>query len=228
LTKGFTTPVQGFKHINIGNDHGADDDGKDPVHISIDGKGVAVIDAHGQDRIFAVGDDSSLSITGVILLNGNTKYGFNGGAILVGGHLELLGCTFKNCTAAVGGGAVGVEGTPPESGSATITDCTFDGNSAQNNGGAVEVREGSAVITSCTFKGGAGSFTDSVDCWNGPGPSKITFACPPTSTGAPVITEDERWSAEQLPPATEIVHCTPKLLQSGTGSRRGWSPQLSP
>jgi serine/threonine protein kinase len=52
LPKGFTTPSTGFKAIIIG-DHGKgghDDDGdsKDPVHISIDGKGVAVIDAHGK------------------------------------------------------------------------------------------------------------------------------------------------------------------------------------
>jgi aldehyde:ferredoxin oxidoreductase len=42
LAKGFTTPSTGFKSIVIGSDS------KDPVHISIDGKGVAVIDAHGK------------------------------------------------------------------------------------------------------------------------------------------------------------------------------------
>jgi hypothetical protein len=38
LAKGFTTPSTGFKSIDI----------KGPVHISIDGEGVAVIDAHGK------------------------------------------------------------------------------------------------------------------------------------------------------------------------------------
>jgi hypothetical protein len=52
LAKGFTTPSTGFVQIFIG-DHGKggdddDHDTKDPVHISIDGKGVAVIDAHGK------------------------------------------------------------------------------------------------------------------------------------------------------------------------------------
>jgi hypothetical protein len=44
LTKGFTTPSTGFKSIDIGSDS----DSKDPVHISIDGNGEAVIDAHGK------------------------------------------------------------------------------------------------------------------------------------------------------------------------------------
>ena len=39
LTKGFNTPLTGFRQIDIGSD---------PVHISIDGKGMAVIDARGK------------------------------------------------------------------------------------------------------------------------------------------------------------------------------------
>jgi hypothetical protein len=44
LAKGFTTPSTGFLHIHIGDD----DQGQVNVHISIDGKSVAVIDAHGK------------------------------------------------------------------------------------------------------------------------------------------------------------------------------------
>jgi hypothetical protein len=44
LAKGFTTPSTDFTRIDVGSY-----DSKDPrVHISIDGKGVAVIDAHGK------------------------------------------------------------------------------------------------------------------------------------------------------------------------------------
>ena len=66
-----------------------------------------------------------------------------------------------------------------------------------------------ATITSCTFEGGAGSNTDSVDN-NGGG--KITFACPAGSTGTPVVITkpDEELDASQLPPAKQLVHCTPK------------------
>jgi hypothetical protein len=52
LAAGFTTPADGFKHIHIGdgvlNWQDDDDGGKRNQHISIDGKGGAVINAHGK------------------------------------------------------------------------------------------------------------------------------------------------------------------------------------
>jgi hypothetical protein len=71
---------------------------------------------------------------------------------------------------------------------------------------------GLATITSCTFDGGTGSHADSVCTADGKyGWGAVTFACPSTSTGAPVnITDKEELEAGQLPPAKEIVHCTPK------------------
>jgi serine/threonine protein kinase len=109
LPKGFTTPSTGFKAIIIG-DHGkgghdADGDSKDPVHISIDGKGVAVIDAHGLDRMFSVHRGSTLSLTGATLQNG--KDGLAGGAIWVEGHLDATSCSFKNNAAETNSGGPG-------------------------------------------------------------------------------------------------------------------------
>ena len=54
LAEGFTTPAKGFKHIHIGDaihpgkSTDDDDGGKRTKHITIDGKGKAVIDAHGK------------------------------------------------------------------------------------------------------------------------------------------------------------------------------------
>jgi hypothetical protein len=81
----------------------------------------------------------------------------------------------------------------------------------QESGGAVSCSSGGiTTITSCTFKGGTGKHTDSVSN-NDSMESTVTFACQSTSTGAPVkITDSEELEAGQLPPAKEIVHCTPK------------------
>jgi hypothetical protein len=105
--------------------------------------------------------------------------------------------------------------------SATMISCTFDGNTRQSGssavGGAIVVNgnPGSATMISCSFKGSTGSHVDSVYNYvGGSHYSTTTFACPSTRTGTPVkITELNELEAEQLPPATEIVHCTLKLPQ---------------
>ena len=210
VTKGFTTPSTGFKRMHIG-DHGADVDddndkggGSNPVHISIDGKGEAVIDAHGLDLIFFIHVGSTLSLTGLTLQHGKADNGFyGGGAILVYGHLDATSCSFKNNTALDNsnyGGAVFVQWT------ATMPSCTFSGNTAYNGGGAVYVYR-SATLMDCTFAGGAGSHTDSV--YNNGHGGNIIFACPKGTTGTPVVIKDlEQLEANQLPPAKEVVHCT--------------------
>jgi hypothetical protein len=217
LTKDFTTPLQGFKHIRLG-DHGEgaiddDHDTKDPVLIIIDGKGVAIIDARGQDRMFTIHGGSTLSITGVTLQNGHAVYG---GAIEATGHLNATDCAFKKNKAVNGGGALQVSG----SSNSFITGCTSNGNTAYG-GGAVSVGGvpgSSGTIISCTFIGGA-PYTDSVDeCVGGGGSSTTTFACPSTSTGTPVVIPKvmgkcNEFNASQLPPAKEVVHCTPKVPQ---------------
>jgi hypothetical protein len=105
---------------------------------------------------------------------------------------------------------------PSLTSAAIFTDCSFAGNTAAGypeplqgyTGGAVGV-EGSVTPTSCTFAGGTGSHTDSLAIWE-----TTTFTCPTASTGAPVvITTQEELEASQLPPAKELVRCTPKLPQ---------------
>ena len=68
------------------------------------------------------------------------------------------------------------------------------------------------LIISSSFKGGAGSHTDSVYNDKNGLPVTVTFACPSTSTGAPyTLPVNHQLEASQLPPATELVHCKPKL-----------------
>jgi predicted outer membrane repeat protein len=137
--------------------------------------------------------------------------------VLKGYTLELKGCTFKNNSATGdgwGGGAVAVS-----EGSATITSCTFEANTASDSyegGGAicvqgVESGGWSTTITSCVFKGGTGSHVDSVS-YQGSVPSygTVTFVCPSMSVGTPVaLGKGAQLNATQLPPAKEVVHCTP-------------------
>jgi hypothetical protein len=58
---------------------------------------------------------------------------------------------------------------------------------------------------------GVFNITDSV--YNNYGTT--TFACPKGTTDTPVVMpqEESQLTASQLPPAKEIVHCTPKVPQ---------------
>jgi hypothetical protein len=99
-----------------------------------------------------------------------------------------------------GGGAILIE----YGGHATLTDCTFNGNTdylclpEAFGGGAIFAQSGAEVlIIFSSFKGGAGSHTDSVNNQKNRSPepdANVTFACPSTSTGAP-YTDTACWSA---------------------------------
>jgi hypothetical protein len=84
----------------------------------------------------------------------------------------------------------------------------------QGGGGAIFAHGAKVIIISSSFKGGAGSHTDSVYNfkYSGQSDASVTFACPSTSIGAPyTLPVDQQLEASQLPPATELVHCKPKL-----------------
>jgi hypothetical protein len=224
----FTTTETGFTSIAINEN----------VTVSIFSLGNAVIDAHGKSTMFVV-TKGALLITGVTLQHGHTTNG--GGAISInGGHATLTNCTFNGNTAtgyhvggaiainggnatltncmfitntAEDGGAISIFG----GGNATLTNCTFNGNTATGTlgGGAIWAQAGAEVlIISSSFKGGAGSHADSVYNYklSGNPDASMTFACPSTSTGAPyTLPAGQQLEASQLPPATELVHCKPKL-----------------
>jgi hypothetical protein len=144
LAKGFTTPVEGFTTITIG-----DNNSSSPYtqNISIDGNGVAVIDAHGKDKIFDISDGSSLSITGVTLQNGKPRVsqGVGGAITSFNGNLELVGCILKK-NAGYLGGALWLS-----SSKCTIDSCTFEENLGTILGGAIWAANGVMTVVACTF-----------------------------------------------------------------------------
>lgn len=92
------------------------------------------------------------------IFQGNTAEGaYGGGAIDIGtGTLTVEGYTFKenkatSTTTTAGGGAIGIH---PENITATITNSVFEGNEAQQNGGAILNQSGKTLtISGCTFGG---------------------------------------------------------------------------
>jgi len=80
------------------------------------------------------------------IFKNNTNFGGNGAAMqLNGGTTTITGCTFDHQS---GSGAIGSSG-----GSATITDCAFTNGNAQSSigGGAINLNTGTFTITRCTF-----------------------------------------------------------------------------
>jgi hypothetical protein len=181
LARGFTSP-DGITQIII----------RKGQYIIINGQGEVTLDGNGQQGcdddcgMFVIVNGGSLSIAGVTMQNTNDDQHV-GGAIVVdyGGNLEVISCTFRNNTGRLAPGL-------KYSSSSILVNVV-----------------GVATITSCKFEGIA-SVTNMPPGGMHPG-GTITFACPSTSTGAPVqMKKGEVLEANQLPPAKEVVHCTPK------------------
>jgi predicted outer membrane repeat protein len=129
-------------------------------------------------------------------------------------QLKLDGCTFISNTVQ-GQGAIAL-GSGNFAGNIKVqmVNCSFSGNTE----GAMAVFPGAAVqITNCSFNGHAppsGMFqpaggVDSINIQD----ALVTFTCPLMSTGTPVkFTGIVTLPAEKLPPATEIVNCTPTAI----------------
>jgi hypothetical protein len=166
LARDFLTPTEGLTTITT---HGGQD-------ISIDGKGLAVLDAHGKQLrrdypdFFQLSNDGNLRITGVVMQN--STYG---SYISTGrGHLELMGCTFKSPRANVSDAVVTVPYNRPTYAylyidyisSYIYSDVSsLDPLTAllhrqtlppwmSSPRPAVTVDYGTATMTSCTFDGG--------------------------------------------------------------------------
>jgi hypothetical protein len=164
------------------------------------------------DNYYSGAGPGHLELMRCTLKNNAAKQG-GGGVSSTGGSVILTLCTFdgNTCMEDDGGGALYLEG-----GNGTMTSCTFDGNRGGESfgGGAVHARGSVLTIISCSFKGGTGSNVDSIsnqEYLSTLSSTPVTFACPSTSTGKPVtMADDSSLKADQLPPAKEIVHCTPK------------------
>jgi CSLREA domain-containing protein len=108
------------------------------------------IAATPNNRIFAVDHTASLTINDSMLSNGSAVAAGSsgGGCIYDSGTLVMSNTSVTGCNATFGGAIL-----VPLSGSATITDSTFDTNTASFDGGAIESANSSTLsVSGSTFK----------------------------------------------------------------------------
>jgi hypothetical protein len=136
-----------------------------------------IIDCQGLGRAFNITDneDSTASITGFTIRNGDGDVGGGGGVRIFGGAQPLIqDCVFEDCTASRGGGlyiagadihwiqnCIFRNNNATEDGGGAyyeneghnmhLVNCLFDGNSAQNGGAIMAWDNTRIVIDNCTF-----------------------------------------------------------------------------
>jgi hypothetical protein len=121
------------------------------TQLTIDGCAIA---ASTDTRIFAVDTAASLTITNSTLTNAYALTS-NGGAVYNTGILNMSGTTVSGCLALKGGAVFNhTQNAPFNFASATITNSTFDSNSAPTAGGAIfNDLQSTLSVTGSTFKG---------------------------------------------------------------------------
>ena len=118
----------------------------------VDGAGLVTLDGGGNNQIFLVASNYSLSVRNLTFVNGKAPAVSDatgiGGAVLGNwrSQVEVIGCTFQNNTAGRGGGAIGVW----TGSSLTIVSSRFSGNSSWY-GGAVYSLYSPLQIINCEF-----------------------------------------------------------------------------
>jgi hypothetical protein len=118
----------------------------------VDGAGLVTLDGGGNNQIFLVASNYSLSVRNLTFINGKAPAVSDatgiGGAVLGNwrSQVEVIGCTFNNNTAGRGGGAVGVW----TGSSLTIVSSRFSGNSSWY-GGAVYSLYSPLQVINCEF-----------------------------------------------------------------------------
>jgi protocatechuate 3,4-dioxygenase beta subunit len=113
--------------------------------VEIDGSFAprVILDAQQRSRLFTVGTNALLSLSGLTLTRGSAAG--DGGAVLSSGRLETDSVLFVSNTASGSGGAVA------SSGSILSINSTFAGNSAGSSGGSLYVSSGTATIIHATL-----------------------------------------------------------------------------
>jgi hypothetical protein len=94
-----------------------------------------------------------------------------GGLYHSGGHLEMIGTSFREC----GNKAAYVHGDPPDVESAWVEDCTFVNNYSDGNSGALQISayDGGATVIGCHFEGNTGENDAGAIGWGGAGMKTI-------------------------------------------------------
>ncbi|KAK3272274.1 hypothetical protein CYMTET_19421, partial [Cymbomonas tetramitiformis] len=106
---------------------------------------MCVIDAHGSQGFFTVGDGGNLTVREMALRNGQAEYG---AALYLaeGAAAQVVDCELTGHHASVAGGSVYAA-----SGAVTITGCTLAGNSATSHGGVLYATDTITVVITDTL-----------------------------------------------------------------------------
>jgi len=97
----------------------------------------------------AIYNNGNLTVNGVVFQSDTTEGGGTGGAIYNSGTLAVNTSSFNNDSAGAGGAIYNDAG-----GTLTVSDCTFNGNTANTFGGAVFQNNGNLLtVTTSTFVG---------------------------------------------------------------------------
>ena len=136
-------PSGGYSLTRAGVDDtnsGGDLDVLSVLAIENSGRGAAIVDGGGLDRVIEHAGGATLSIAGMTLTNGNAAGVADGGGILnTTGSLILDNSTVRGNSAGVGGGGLANYAV------ATLTNVTISGNRAGGDGGGVYAAGSSAT-----------------------------------------------------------------------------------
>ncbi|NBC18979.1 MAG: hypothetical protein GVY18_16890, partial [Bacteroidetes bacterium] len=124
----------------------------DDKTLTIQGASAAttIIDAQNNGRILEVVGISDVTLNDLTLRNGE---GFDGGAAYVTGGLTINRCVFENNTAPVSEGDSNGGAIFGSFATLSITESTFDANTASGDGGALFARSSVVTIASSLFVG---------------------------------------------------------------------------
>ena len=115
--------------------------------LRIDGPGAEhlTFDARGQNRVFWLATNVSVSLSGMTITGGSARDG--GGIYSRGDTLTITGATLSDNSAGYGGGIYSISST------LTVTNSTLSGNSASTDGGGICSNSGTLTVTNSTFSG---------------------------------------------------------------------------
>jgi CSLREA domain-containing protein len=122
-----------------------------PVTIRHDGKGSAVIDAKGLDRVFHVTAAGGVTLANLVIQGGNTSVtATSGGGILDSGALTVTGSTITANVSGLHGGGIETIGAAATLG---LTNSTVYGNQSAVDGGGVDVSGARVAVLNSTIDG---------------------------------------------------------------------------
>jgi CSLREA domain-containing protein len=122
-----------------------------PVAIRHDGKGSAVIDAKGLDRVFHVTAIGGVTLANLVIQGGSTTAtGTSGAGILNSGALTVSGSTIANNVSGLHGGGIETIGSTATLG---LTNSTVYKNTAAVDGGGIDVSGAHATLLNATIDG---------------------------------------------------------------------------